>query len=52
MGRIAPELVVIALGLALFVAGLVVLYGWAVASTVLGALLIVLGAWSAAGRGK
>lgn len=51
--RVTPELVVIALGLVLLAVGLIFCLGWELAAVVVGAVLVVLGSWSAsqAGRG-
>ena len=50
MDRVAVELVALAVGLVLLLAGLWAWLGWPVALTVVGALLVLLGAWSAAGE--
>ena len=50
--RIAPELLVILAGVLLLGAGLVGWFGWAVACTVLGVLLVAAGVSSAASAGR
>ena len=48
MKNIAPELAVIVTGLLLLSVGLAAWLGWERAAVIVGALLLVLGSWSAA----
>lgn len=50
--RIAPELVSLTVGLVAMCVGLSARYGWDMAAIVVGTLLVVLSAWSAAGADR
>jgi len=52
MRRIAPELVALVVGLVVLCIGLGARFGWEIALIVLGALLVALSAWSAAGADR
>lgn len=52
MRRMTPELVTLAVGLVAMCVGLGARFGWEITLVVVGALLVVLSAWSAAGADR